>query len=76
LSDFLHQQTGRLARISIVQPYIPQEEKWDRQRTLNVLRTIEKVTWATARKGNPDFVMWPEAVVPSTLNYDANVAPW
>jgi apolipoprotein N-acyltransferase len=76
LSDFLHQQSGRLARISIVQPYIPQEEKWDRQHTVDVLRTIEKVTWATTRKGDPDFVMWPEAVVPSTLNYDPNVALW
>jgi apolipoprotein N-acyltransferase len=76
LGDYLHQQRGRLARISIVQPYIPQDEKWDEKRSLDVLRTIERVTSKTVRKGNPDFVMWPEAVVPWTLNRDANVAPW
>jgi apolipoprotein N-acyltransferase len=76
LSDFLNQQRGRLARVSIIQPYIPQDEKWDSDHSIEVLRTIEKVTWDASRAGAPDFIMWPESVTPWPLYRDANVAPW
>ena len=76
LGDFLNQQRARLARVAIVQPYIPQDEKWDADRSIEVLRTIEKVTLDGSRKGKPDFILWPESVVPWTLYRDPNVAPW
>jgi apolipoprotein N-acyltransferase len=76
LSDFLNQQRGRLARVTVVQPYIPQDEKWDSARGIEVLRTIEKVTLDASRKGKPDFILWPESVVPYPLYRDPNVAPW
>jgi apolipoprotein N-acyltransferase len=62
--------------VSFVQPYIPQDEKWDSSRSIQVLRTIEKVTLATSRAGKPDFIVWPESVVPYALYRDPNVAPW
>ena len=76
LSDFLNQQRSRLARVALVQPYIPQAEKWDAARSTQVLRTIEKVTLDASRTGAPDFIVWPEAVTPWPLYRDANVAGW
>ena len=76
LSDFLNQQRVPMARISLVQPYIPQNEKWDSKRALEVLQTIEKVTAESSRTGAPDFIVWPEAVTPWPLYRDPNVAGW
>lgn len=76
LGDFLHQRRVRLAKVSIIQPYIPQDEKWDEKRSIDVLRTIEKATLETSRKGNPDFILWPESATPWVLNRDPNVAAW
>lgn len=76
LSDFLNQRRAKLARVTIVQPYIPQNEKWDRERSIQILRTIEKLTWDASRADAPDFVMWPEAVTPWALHRDPNVATW
>lgn len=76
LSDFLNQQRAPLARVAVVQPYIPQNEKWDSSRSTDVIRTIEKVTRDASRSGAPDFILWPEAVTPWVLNRDDNVRPW
>jgi len=76
LGDFLHQRRARLARVSVIQPYIPQNEKWDEKRSIDVLRTIEKTTWDTSRAGKPDFILWPESATPWFLFRDPNVAPW
>lgn len=76
LSDFLNQKRGRLARVAVVQPYIPQNEKWDSARSTEVIRTIEKVTLDASRSGNPDFIMWPESVTPWPLHRDPSVKTW
>lgn len=75
LGEMLGQQRHKLARIALVQPYIPQGEKWDPDRARDVLRTIDEVTQAAAAD-NPDLIVWPEAVVPWALHRDPNVQPW
>jgi apolipoprotein N-acyltransferase len=76
LAEMMGPARHKLARIALVQPYIPQNEKWDSARGAEVIRTIEQVTVEANDTGAPDFIMWPEAVVPYPLHRDPNVAPW
>lgn len=76
LGDFFGQQRQKLVRAALVQPYIPQGEKWDSARALDILRTIEQVTFDANDRGAPEAIFWPEAVTPWTLNRDPNVAEW
>jgi apolipoprotein N-acyltransferase len=76
LAESMGQQRQRLARIALVQPYIPQNEKWDTARAIAVLHTIEDVTFAANTAGRPDFIVWPESVVPWPLYKDPDVQRW
>jgi apolipoprotein N-acyltransferase len=76
LGDFLNQQRRPLVRAALVQPYIPQAEKWDAARATEVLHTIEKVTFAANSAGAPQLIIWPEAVTPWAVYRDPNVAAW
>jgi len=76
LPDSMNAQRKPLARVTFVQPYIPQNEKWDQARATSVLHTIEEVTFQANAAGRGDFILWPEAVVPWPLYRDPNVAPW
>lgn len=76
LSEILGQQRQRIARVTLVQPAIPQNQKWDQARATETLNTIEKVTFDAANRGASDLIIWPEAVTPWALRRDPNVAPW
>jgi apolipoprotein N-acyltransferase len=64
-----------LARVAFVQPYIPQEVKWDPAKAPEIFSTIERLT-LTAASTNPDLILWPEAVTPLALRGDASVKQW
>jgi apolipoprotein N-acyltransferase len=76
VGDLMGARRVRLARVALVQPYIPQDRKWDRAFADDVLATLEKVTVAANDRGSPDFIIWPEAVTPWALYGDANVQDW
>jgi apolipoprotein N-acyltransferase len=76
LGEMLNAQRMRLARVALVQPYIPQDKKWDAAFARKVLEILEKVTVAANDQGAPDLIVWPEAVTPWALNRDANVGAW
>jgi apolipoprotein N-acyltransferase len=76
ISEMLGQQRDKLARVALVQPYIPQGEKWDPARAKEVLGIIEDVTLGAAVADNPDVIVWPEAVVPWALHRDPSVRFW
>lgn len=76
LGETFHQQRVTLARVGLVQPAIPQAQKWDERFARSVLETVEQVTLATNRHGSPDFLVWPEAVAPWPLGREANVQAW
>lgn len=76
LADTFNQQRRPLARVALVQPYIPQNEKWDAARATDVLHTLEQVTYKANRQGLPELIIWPEAVTPWALFRDPNVQPW
>jgi apolipoprotein N-acyltransferase len=76
LADSFHQQRVPLARVGLVQPAIPQTQKWDERFAKSVLETIEQVTLATNSQGSPDFIIWPEAVAPWPIGREPNVQAW
>ncbi len=55
--------TVPLARIAFVQPYIPQDVKWDPLKGPGILDVLEKTTLAAA-SSRSDLILWPEAVTP------------
>ncbi|WP_438481561.1 apolipoprotein N-acyltransferase [Oleiharenicola lentus] len=76
LGELFNQQRQPLVRATLVQPYIPQNEKWDSASANAVLATIEKVTLDASRRGAGDVIIWPEAVTPWALYRDPAVADW
>lgn len=76
LGDSFNQQRQPLVYAALVQPYIPQDQKWDATFAKRVLDILEQVTLAANRRGSPDLIIWPEAVTPWPLYRDANVQAW
>jgi apolipoprotein N-acyltransferase len=76
VADTMNQQRRLLVRAALVQPYIPQNEKWDAARATEVLETIEQVTYDASRRDAPQLIIWPEAVTPWALYRDPNVQTW
>lgn len=76
LTELMTPQRESMARVALVQPYIPQDKKWDGAFATFVLETLEKVTLAANDRGSPDFIVWPEAVTPWPLYRDSNVQAW
>jgi apolipoprotein N-acyltransferase len=76
LAEMMGPPRSQLARVALVQPYIPQTEKWDAARATDVLQTLERVTLDANEAGAPDIILWPEAVTPWALDRDPNVQPW
>jgi apolipoprotein N-acyltransferase len=67
--------TVSLGRVAFVQPYIPQDEKWDQARVQEILGILEETTLAAAAT-KPDLILWPEAVLPWAVNGDATLHTW
>ena len=61
-----------LGRVAFVQPYVPQELKWDPTKAPGIIATLEKTTLAAAAT-KPDLILWPEAVTPWAVRGDSNV---
>jgi len=64
-----------LARIAVVQPYIPQVIKWDEAKAPEILAILEKLTLEAAL-ARPDLIIWPEAVTPLAVRGDPAVRAW
>jgi apolipoprotein N-acyltransferase len=61
--------TQPFARVAVVQPYIPQEVKWDPARAPAILEVLTKTTLEAAAL-RPDLIVWPEAVTPMAVRGD------
>ena len=73
--DFLAQKRQPWARVGIVQPYIPQNLKWDESQARNVVLILERETAKVAAL-QPDFLLWPEAATPWVLTDKGDVRMW
>lgn len=58
-----------LARIAVVQPYIPQDVKWDPAKAPAILEILQKSTLEAAAL-RPDLIVWPESVMPLWVRGD------
>ena len=58
-----------LARIAVVQPYVPQDVKWDPDRAPAILDILQTTTLEAAAL-RPDLIIWPESVMPLSVRGD------
>jgi apolipoprotein N-acyltransferase len=70
-----HGYAKSLARIAFVQPYIPQDVKWDPAKAAAILDVLRATTLDAART-RPDLIVWPEAVTPLAVRGDATIKAW
>lgn len=61
--------TAPLGRFAFVQPYIPQEVKWDPAKAQGILDILESTT-LKAGETRPDLILWPEASTPLAVRGD------
>lgn len=61
-----------LARVAFVQPYIPQEVKWDPAKLPSIMKVLESTTLLAAAT-KPDLILWPEAVTPMSVRDDVAI---
>ena len=57
-------------RVALLQPNVPQDQKWDPQSVRAILSRIDRLI-ARAEAGEPDLVLGPEAAIPIPLADDA-----
>ena len=58
-----------LARVAVVQPYIPQTLKWDPASDRSIIEVLTRETLAAAAT-KPDLILWPEAATPWRIKGD------
>ena len=61
--------TAPLARVAMVQPYIPQEIKWDETKGPEIVKVLDETTRKAAAT-RPDLILWPEASTPWAVGSD------
>jgi apolipoprotein N-acyltransferase len=53
--------------VALIQPNIPQAEKWNRELEMKIRENLEQLTEAAARLEDVDLLIWPETAVPSFI---------
>ena len=69
LTEVFNQDRRELARLSLVQPYVPQTVKWDPATGPSIVNSLEELT-LNAAHDYPDLILWPEAVTPWAVRGD------
>ena len=54
--------------VRIVQPAVPQDEKWDGDARLAIFQRLVDLTSAEGAGGRPDLIVWPETAIPFVLS--------
>lgn len=70
-----HRYSVPLGEVAFVQPYIPQDVKWDNTKGPAILGVLDDLTLAAAAT-KPDVILWPEATTPWAVKGDANMRAW
>jgi len=73
--EITRQQRRPLLKAGMVQPNIPQTQKWDPSHGAEILRVLEMFTKVAARQ-TPDAIFWPEAVMPAPVVGDPRMQAW
>jgi apolipoprotein N-acyltransferase len=56
-----------LAPVAIVQPNIPQDEKWQAQNQSHIIGTLDEITRKRLAERDAKLVLWPEAALPGFI---------
>ena len=64
-----------LGRVALVQPYVPQMQKWDPAFAQEIVATLERITQEAALS-RPDVFLWPEATTPLAGQGDPETREW
>lgn len=59
--------SGMPLRVTVVQPNIPQDEKWTREKFEMIYDRLRRLTEQALRIGGSDLVVWPETAVPDDI---------
>lgn len=59
----------------VMQPFVPQDRKWDSAFAGKILKRIERQS-LMLQAMNPDAIFWPEAVLPYALNDKGELEAW
>lgn len=59
----------RQLRIALIQPNIPQDEKWDQAKIDLIYERLTELTQAVGHLGKLDLIVWPETALPDDLRY-------
>ncbi|MEN7973831.1 MAG: apolipoprotein N-acyltransferase, partial [Verrucomicrobiota bacterium] len=64
--NLLLDQPGNFRKVSValVQPNIPQDEKWNAEKEREIRNTLEELTETVARIKGIDLIIWPETALP------------
>lgn len=57
--------------VALIQPNIPQSEKWDREKDRQIIDTLRQLTAAAGRLEGIDLIIWPETALPDYLHISA-----
>lgn len=57
--------------VALIQPNIPQTEKWEEAKDRQIRETLGALTEAAARAGGMDLIIWPETALPDYLRTSA-----
>jgi len=67
-----HFPEDALIKVSVVQGNIPQELKWQEEKSLYILEEYIRLT-KEAAGDNPEFIIWPESSAPGLFPADASI---
>lgn len=62
---------GTELRTALIQPNIPQYQKWTPEFVDHIYAQLERLTTMALRAGQPDWVIWPETAVPDYVRESA-----
>ena len=56
-----------LGPVGVVQPNVPQEEKWQEENRERIVGTLSELTRRLVRDSAPELVVWPEVALPGFM---------
>ncbi len=59
----------RTIRVALIQPAIPQDEKWDQEKMDFIYSRLTNLTQTVMHLGKLDLIVWPETALPDDLRY-------
>lgn len=69
------QERAPLLKAAVLQPAVPQDQKWDKDFALRILERLKRNT-LLLKPMKPDLVFWPEATTPYPFNGDDLMNTW